>query len=133
MNEVELGDITKTYPGVTALDAVSVSFRKGEVHAIVGENGAGKSTLTKIISGAERPDSGTIVLDGQEYRAMAPLLSLEKGIAVVYQELVQFDALTVADNLFLGASDRGGLHRIDHQDWRKRVAERAVDSAVRWW
>jgi ribose transport system ATP-binding protein len=122
MNDLlELRNITKTYPGVTALDDVSVSLQRGEVHAIVGENGAGKSTLIKIISGAETADSGTIVLDGREYRSMTPLLSLQKGIAVVYQELVQFDALTVADNLFLCSAEGRGLNRIDDRDWRKRA------------
>jgi ribose transport system ATP-binding protein len=62
---LELRSITKTYPGVTALDDVSVSFRRGEVHAIIGENGAGKSTLIKVVSGAETADSGSIVLDGE--------------------------------------------------------------------
>ncbi len=123
MNVLELRSITKTYPGVTALDGVSVSFASGEVHAIVGENGAGKSTLIKVISGAERPDSGEIAIDGGSHKAMTPLLALEKGIAVVYQELIQFDALTVADNLFLGASDRGGLHAVDDRGNRKRAVE----------
>jgi ribose transport system ATP-binding protein len=79
---LELRNITKTYPGVTALDDVSVSLERGEVHAIVGENGAGKSTLIKIISEAETPDSGPIVLDGRRYRSMTPLMSLQLGIAV---------------------------------------------------
>ncbi len=70
MNELELKGITKTYPGVRALDNVSISFRKGEVHAIIGENGAGKSTLIKIISGAIEPDSGKICLDGHEFSAL---------------------------------------------------------------
>lgn len=88
-----------------ALNDVSVSFLSGEVHAIVGENGAGKSTLIKVISGAIKPDAGCIVLDGQEYAGLNPRLALEKGISVVYQELIQFDALTVADNIFIGTLD----------------------------
>ncbi len=97
-----LNNISKTYPGVKALDSVSMSFEKGEVHAIVGENGAGKSTFIKTISGAIQPDSGTITLDGQKIKTMNPKLAIDKGISVVYQELVQLDALTVADNIFYG-------------------------------
>ena len=90
LDELSLKGITKYYPGVVALNDVSVSFSPGEVHAIVGENGAGKSTLIKVISGAITPDAGCIVLDGQEYTGLNPRLALEKGISVVYQELIQF-------------------------------------------
>ena len=127
MSELKLINIRKTYPGVLALDDLSVSFEKGEVHAIVGENGAGKSTLIKTISGAIKPDSGKIVLDGQEYDAMTPRLALDKGVSVVYQELVQFDALTVADNIFLGASDRDQGIRINDKDLYAKTKELLSD------
>lgn len=106
MDILKLQNITKTYPGVKALDDVSISFQQGEVHAIVGENGAGKSTLIKTVSGAISPDSGSIEFDGVEYRALTPEKALELGISVVYQELIQFEAMSITDNIFM-SSDRG--------------------------
>lgn len=98
-------NITKEYPGVRALDNVSISFEKGEVHALVGENGAGKSTFIKTISGAIKPTSGTIVMEGKEYTHLEPSQAIEMGVAVVYQEMVQLEAMTVADNIFMGIKD----------------------------
>lgn len=97
-----LKNITKDYPGVKALDDVSISLKKGEVHALIGENGAGKSTFIKTISGAIKPTSGTIVYAGKEYPYLEPKQAIDMGIAVVYQELIQFEALSVADNIFMG-------------------------------
>lgn len=97
-----LKNITKDYPGVKALDDVSITFEKGEVHALIGENGAGKSTFIKTISGAIKPTSGTIVYAGKEYPYLEPKQAIDMGIAVVYQELIQFEALSVADNIFMG-------------------------------
>lgn len=99
---LELKKITKTYPGVVALDDVSISVRDGEVHALLGENGAGKSTLIKIIAGAVSPDSGSICFDGREYGHMTPQLANENGVAVIYQELNLCGPLSVAENIFLG-------------------------------
>jgi len=109
MEVLSLKNITKDYPGVKALDNVSISFEKGEVHALVGENGAGKSTFIKSISGAIRPTSGTIIFEGKEYPYMEPNKAIEMGIAVVYQELIQFEAMSVADNLYMGIKDEKGL------------------------
>ncbi len=106
---LQLKNITKVYPGCTALDDVSISFEQGEVHALVGENGAGKSTFIKTISGAIRPTSGTIVYQGKEYSHLTPKQSIDMGIAVVYQELVQFDAMTVADNIYMGVKEKNGF------------------------
>ncbi len=97
-----LNNITKTYPGVVALDAVSFSVASGEVHALLGENGAGKSTLIKAIAGAIEPDSGSICFDEREYKRMTPALSQKEGVAVIYQELNLCLPLTVAENIFLG-------------------------------
>ncbi|MEX1377758.1 MAG: sugar ABC transporter ATP-binding protein [Eubacteriales bacterium] len=123
MIELKLSNIVKTYPGVKALDDVSMTFKSGEVHAIVGENGAGKSTFIKIISGAEKPDSGTISINGEEYSEMNPRLAIEKGIAVVYQELIQLEALTVADNIFLGMNIGGSKIQMDDKELHKRTKE----------
>ena len=100
-----LKNITKDYPGVKALDNVSISFEKGEVHALVGENGAGKSTFIKTISGAIKPTSGTVVWEGKEYENLEPSQAIDLGIAVVYQEMIQMEARTVADNIFAGVKD----------------------------
>lgn len=100
-------NITKEYPGVKALSDVSISFEKGEVHALVGENGAGKSTFIKSITGAIRPTSGTIVFEGKEYSHLEPNQAIELGIAAVYQELVQFEAMSIADNIFMSERSAG--------------------------
>ena len=97
-----LKNIRKTYPGVVALDDVSMEVRDGEVHALLGENGAGKSTLIKVIAGAISPDSGVIDFDGEEHEKLTPHLALEKGVAVIYQELNLVGPLSVAENIYLG-------------------------------
>ena len=102
---LSLKNITKDYPGVKALDNVSISFEKGEVHALVGENGAGKSTFIKTISGAIKPTSGSVVIEGKEYSQLEPSQAIELGVAVVYQEMIQMEARTVADNIFAGVKD----------------------------
>lgn len=99
-NILELNEITKIYPGVKALNHISVSFQKGEVHAIVGENGAGKSTLIKIISGAIQPTSGSILYDGSKYNGFNPIEAIKIGIGAVYQEFNLIPYLTVAENIF---------------------------------
>lgn len=104
MDEIilKLGNITKVFPGVKALDSVSINFKKGEVHGIVGENGAGKSTLIKILTGAIQPTEGTIEFLGKEYYHLNPQLSLKIGINAIYQELNLIPFLTVAENIFFG-------------------------------
>jgi ribose transport system ATP-binding protein len=94
--------ISKSYPGVKALDGVSLDVRKGEVHALMGENGAGKSTLVKILAGAQRSDSGELEIEGRTIRHPTPEVMLESGIAVIYQELMSAPHLSVAENIFLG-------------------------------
>jgi len=94
--------ITKRYPGVTALDDVSLEFHKGEVHALVGENGAGKSTLIKVISGAVTPDSGEIIVGTKGYTSLTPHQAKEEHIEVIYQEFNLVDSLSVAENISFG-------------------------------
>lgn len=103
---LSLKNITKIYPGVVALNDVSIDFRKGEVHCLVGENGAGKSTFIKVISGAIEPDNGIIDVNGHAYNAMTPHLSRSLGIEVIYQEFNLAEDLTVAENVFLGQEVR---------------------------
>jgi len=95
-------NISKTFPGVRALDDVSVDFEKGSVHALMGENGAGKSTLGKIIAGVYTPDKGTIKIEGREVKPTDPRVAQGLGIALVHQELAFCPNMTVAENLLLG-------------------------------
>ncbi|MGK0241211.1 MAG: ribose transport system ATP-binding protein, partial [Candidatus Pelagisphaera sp.] len=83
---LQLKNITKRYPGVVALDDVSLDVIAGEVHALVGENGAGKSTLIKTCTGAITPDEGSIIIQGQEFASLTPKLSESVGVGVIYQE-----------------------------------------------
>lgn len=101
-NILEIRNLTKTYPGVIALNDLSLSVRRGECHAIIGENGAGKSTLIKSIAGAIEPDKGTVVFEGKEYASLDPTLAKEIGIGVIYQEFALCPALSAAENIFLG-------------------------------
>lgn len=109
MSEIlKLRNITKIYPGVIALDSINLSFKQGEVHALVGENGAGKSTLIKTIAGAIEPTAGELVFDGKEYKCLSPVKARELGIAVVYQEFNLVPVLTASENIFLGEFIKNG-------------------------
>ena len=99
---LELSGISKSFPGVKALDDVSFNLKAGEVHALLGENGAGKSTLMKIISGIYQRDSGSYRLEGREIEELTPKKAQELGIAIIHQELNMCTDLTVAENMFLG-------------------------------
>ena len=101
---LSLKDIRKVYPGVVALDNVSIDFYPGEVHALIGENGAGKSTFIKTITGAHAPDGGTITVDGETYTVMTPALARKHGIECIYQEFNLIDVLSAAENICYGES-----------------------------
>jgi len=102
MNRLELTGISKSFPGVKALDSIDVTFNGGTVGGLVGENGAGKSTLLKILSGAYTPDEGTITINGQGHAFKSTSDALNAGIAVIYQELNLVPEMTVAENMLLG-------------------------------
>ena len=106
---LELRHIQKVYPGVVALKDVSLSVKRGEILALIGENGAGKSTLIKTCSGAVIPTSGKIVVNGKEFDSMTPQLAAENGIAIIYQEFNNVAELSAAENLFLGRPIRKGI------------------------
>lgn len=108
-------EISKSFPGILALDSVSLVLHAGEVHALIGANGAGKSTLVKIIAGALQPDRGSITIDGKTFRALTPLLARKMGVAAVYQEQQLVPDLTVAENIFLGKEPRTTLGRVDYR------------------
>jgi ribose transport system ATP-binding protein len=99
---LEMLNITKTFPGVRALDDVSFGCVRGEVHALCGENGAGKSTLIKILGGVYRPDGGSIRLDGREVAFSHPVAARRAGVSIIHQELSLLPYRTVAENVFLG-------------------------------
>ena len=119
---LSLENITKRYPGVLALNNVSMSFLEGEVHALLGENGAGKSTLIKAVAGAIDLDGGIIHVGGQDHQQMTPHLSRNMGIEVIYQEFNLVPTMSVAENIFLG--DRVGNKRlVDYAAMRSRARE----------
>ncbi len=103
MSEIlAMNHITKTYPGVKALDDVSISIQAGEVHAVMGENGAGKSTLMKILNGMFPADSGEIIIDGKPVAINSPRDARNMGISMIHQELNPIKDLTIAENMFVG-------------------------------
>jgi ABC-type sugar transport system ATPase subunit len=122
---LEAENIDKRFPGVHALDNVSLTITPGEVHAVVGENGAGKSTLMKILAGAYGPDRGTIRIDGEAVTIENPRAAQDLGIITIYQELSLVDALSVGENVFLGdlPTRSGGSWRVDWPTVWSRAAE----------
>jgi len=109
MPTLEAKQISKQFPAVLALDGVTITFEKGEVHGIVGENGAGKSTLMKVLSGVHPPSSGMLELDGRQLRLTSVRDAIGQGIVMIHQELNLVDELTVAENIFLGRERRKGI------------------------
>ncbi|RKN47254.1 ABC transporter ATP-binding protein [Streptomyces hoynatensis] len=116
---VELRGITKRFPGVVANRDVDITVRRGTIHALVGENGAGKSTLMKILYGMQRPDEGTIEIDGERVALRGPADAIGRGIGMVHQHFMLADNLTVLENVVLGAER---LHGIGARA-RRRVLE----------
>ncbi|MBN9072846.1 MAG: sugar ABC transporter ATP-binding protein [Rhizobiales bacterium] len=117
---VELRGVTKRFPGVVAVRDVSIGFRAGTVHALLGENGAGKSTLVKIISGIYAPDEGQLLFEGRPVRLRFPADAERHGVAVVHQHRTLVDDLSVAENLFLGRLG-SGWSPFDRAAWRSRA------------
>jgi ribose transport system ATP-binding protein len=117
---LSMTDITKRFPGVQALDHVSLDVEAGEVHAITGENGAGKSTLIRILGGIHERDGGEVVLRGHRVEISGPRQAREMGIAIIHQELSQVGPLSVAENLLLGREPRRWRW---FMDWRAARAE----------
>ncbi len=124
---LSVSGLTKTFPGVTALDGVSFDVRAGEVHALVGENGAGKSTLMKTLAGLHQPDAGEIVHRGRPIRVESPLDARLKGILLIHQELSLSPELSVAENVYLGAWPVNRFGVLDKRRLR-REAQAALDA-----
>ena len=111
---------SKSFPGVKAFNNVDFDLNAGEIHCVVGENGAGKSTFIKLLSGALRPDGGTIIIDGQEFTHLNPALAHQLGIQTIYQEISLAPDLTVAENIFMGDWPTNKLGIIDYPALRVR-------------
>ena len=102
-------NLTKTFPGVIAVDRLSFALQRGEVLAVLGENGAGKSTLTKMISGVLQPDSGRILLDGRQCSFGASHDAIRAGISMVFQELSMVGSMSIAENIFANRQPINGI------------------------
>lgn len=111
---LKINKVSKVFPGVKALDEVSLDVFRGTIHGIVGENGAGKSTLMKILSGVYQKDDGEIVFDGNKIENITPIQSMNMGLSIIYQELNLINTMSVGENIFLGRfgemGGRTGVH-----------------------
>ena len=120
---LQMENISMTFPGIKALNKVRLNVREGEVHALMGENGAGKSTLIKILSGVQKPDTGSkILIDGKEVNFSGVSDSIKHGINAIHQDLSLFPNLSVAENIYLGRSQNGKVN------WKEcvKIAEEAI-------
>jgi len=114
-----MSHVNKAFPGVKALDDVSIKVKPGEVHGLVGENGAGKSTLMKILSGVYTKDSGEVVFDGQVIEKTTPVESLNRGMSIIYQEFNLVQTMSVGENIFMGRFKEVGGMRGTHKKARE--------------
>ena len=105
---LEARDVSKYFGRVIALEHVSLSVRPGEVNCLLGDNGAGKSTLIKILSGVHRPDSGTMLMDGEPVDFQSPRNALDRGVATVYQDLAVLPLMSISRNFFIGSEPTTG-------------------------
>lgn len=131
---LEARGVRKRFPGVLALDGVSMRVRAGEVLAIVGENGAGKSTLMKVLAGIHRPDAGELFLRGQPFAPRGVADAMDGGVVLIHQELNLAENLTIAANIFLGReANRFGVgwlnHAAEREQARKLVASVGLDAS----
>ncbi|KZE36596.1 sugar ABC transporter ATP-binding protein [Chelatococcus daeguensis] len=129
---LEMRGISKSFPGVKALDGVDVALYAGTVTALIGENGAGKSTLVKVLTGIYQPDAGDILVDGAPVRFADAQAAMRAGITAIHQETVLFDELTVAENIFLGHAPKTRLGLVDWAAMRARAGAllHAIDAPI---
>lgn len=121
--KLEVKDITKSFPGVKALDHISFRVRRGTTHVLCGENGAGKSTLMKIINGIYTPDEGQLILDGNPVKIENPIHARSLGISMIFQELSYVPEMTVAENIFLGRWPLDKFHRVNKAEMYQKAQE----------
>ncbi len=124
---IEMKNIVKEFSGIRALSDITFDLYKGEIHCLVGENGAGKSTLMKVLSGAYRPDGGSITVEGKEYRTLNPNLSQELGISIVYQENDLVQTTNVVENIYVGSEKTKFLGFMDFKAMRNEIAAEMKD------
>ncbi len=122
---LQLDHINKSFPGVNAVQDVSLAVMPGEVLALAGENGAGKTTLMNVLNGVIQADSGTISLDGEAVTITSPRHALDLGITMIHQELALIPELTVGQNIFLGREPRRGVRGLI--DWKKLYADAQIE------
>lgn len=120
---IELKNISKRFGGVRALDGVSIGIRPGEIHCLAGENGSGKSTVIKVMSGIYTPEEGEILIDGTPLSRLDPIMAVQKGVQVIYQDFSLFGNLTVAENLALNTYLLEGRSRMDWPRAREMARE----------
>ncbi|MFD4690003.1 sugar ABC transporter ATP-binding protein [Streptomyces sp. NPDC058463] len=118
-----MSGITKSFPGVRALDGVDLEVQAGEVHCLLGQNGAGKSTLIKVLAGAHQPDGGAITWRGEPVSLSSPIAAMRLGIATIYQELDLVEGLSVAENIFLGHEPTSAGFVVRTREGRTAAAE----------
>jgi ABC-type sugar transport system ATPase subunit len=119
---IEMINIVKKFPGVVALDKMSIDLFPGEIHSLVGENGAGKSTLMKVLSGAYKPDGGTIIINGSEYSFLTSASAKQLGIGIIYQENLLVPWTSIVENIFTGQElGKGGI--VNFKDQHARAQE----------
>ena len=121
--KMELRHVSKSFPGVKALDDVSFQLKKGSVHVLCGENGAGKSTLMKVLYGLYRPDEGEIVIDGKTVGINSPMDARKNKISMVFQELSYVPDMTLEENLFLGRWHKKSPVQMDWKRIRRETVE----------
>ncbi|MFJ5994976.1 sugar ABC transporter ATP-binding protein [Streptomyces sp. NPDC092370] len=133
---LSMSGITKSFPGVRALDGVDLDVQAGEVHCLLGQNGAGKSTLIKVLAGAHQPDTGRLRWRGEEVALRSPIAAMRLGIATIYQELDLVEHLSVAENVHLGHEPtaagfvvRGKVARASTASLLKRLGHAEIDPA----
>ena len=119
---LEMKNVNKQFPGVKALDHVSLEVRAGEVHALLGENGAGKSTLIKVLGGIYKADSGEIYVEGKKVEIHSVKDAQANGIAIIHQELTMIPELSITENIFMGneIANRG---LIDWGEEKRRTSD----------
>lgn len=120
---LELKDISKSFPGVKALDKVSLNLRPGTVHALMGENGAGKSTLMKCLFGIYSMDEGKILYNNEPVEFSNPKEAIEAGVAMIHQELQPIPRMTIAENLYLGNYPMNKYRMVDHAEMNRKTVE----------
>ena len=126
---LKLTDITKTFPGVKALDNVQLAVKPGTVHALIGENGAGKSTLMKCLFGLYHPDSGSIEIDGEKVTIGSPTQALRLGISMIQQELTPIPDMSIKDNIWAGRFDTKGII-VDEEKLKKKTKDLLDDLEI---